>query len=267
MAIEQDDLLSYLQQIDEYEFERFIAELLGLYGWKTQVTSGSNDRGIDIIAEKERPFHQKHLIQVKRWGKNNTVGGPDIRQYSSLRHGRVDADVVVVVTTSSFSSQAKEEANDLNVKLVDGADLCAIIAEEGAESLVREYTGSNCPHCENTFEGELRLHQHLCQKHKYIECPHCDEITQYDSALREHICKKHGHEGCSYCKATFQNESGLREHLSKEHGHSECPYCGVLFQSERAIRKHLSENHKHGELSRIDQKRVKLYNESTDSSQ
>lgn len=267
MAIEQDDLLTYLQQIDEYAFEHFIAELLGLYGWKTQVTSGSTDRGIDITAEKERPFHQKHLIQVKRWRRGNKVGGPEIRQYSSLRHGRGDADAVVVVTTSSFSSQAIEEASDLNVKLVDGADLCAIIAEKGAEGLVREYADSNCPYCTDAFEGDMHLRDHLCEEHGYIECPHCEDIIQDGSNLREHLCEEHGHKGCSYCKETFQNESDLREHLCKEHEHSECAYCGVLFENERAIRKHFSEDHEHSELGRIDQKRANLYDESTGSGQ
>jgi len=79
-------------------------------------------------------------VQVKCWGSDNKVGGPEIQQYSSLRHRQNNVDAVVVLTTSSFSRQAIEEAQDLNVKLVDGTDLYNLIRESGAEDLVRKYT-------------------------------------------------------------------------------------------------------------------------------
>lgn len=141
MDFEQEEVLSNLRQIDEYDFEEFIAKLWNLYGWETEVTSGSNDRGIDVIAEKHSPFEQKHLIQVKRWGSKNKVGGPEIQQYSSLLRRGDGIDAVVVVTTSSFSRQAKELAGELNVKLVDGFDLYEVLSEVGADNLLKQYTG------------------------------------------------------------------------------------------------------------------------------
>lgn len=141
MDFEREEVLSNLRQIDEYNFEEFIAKLWNRYGWETEVTAGSNDRGIDVIAEKHRPFEQKHLIQVKRWGSGNKVGGPEIQQYSSLLRRGEGIDAVVVVTTSSFSHQAKELASDLNVKLVDGFDLYDVLSEIGADDLVKQYTG------------------------------------------------------------------------------------------------------------------------------
>jgi hypothetical protein len=39
----------------------------------------------------------------------------------------------------------------------------------------------------------------------------------------------------------------------------ECEYCDTTVQDEPAIRKHLSEDHRRTELSRIDRKRVELY--------
>lgn len=189
MDIERENLLTHLRQIDEYKFEDFVAKLWERYGWKTEVTSGSNDRGIDVIAEKSRPFHQKHLVQVKRWGSDNKVGGPEIQQYSSLRHRRSDIDAVVVVTTSSFSRQAKEEARDLNVKLVDGSDLYDIISEVGTEGLINEYTAFGRPSSDvksgTTSDSE--------------------ESSESDSVE------------CRYCKGTFQNEFDIRKHLCEEH--------------------------------------------------
>jgi HJR/Mrr/RecB family endonuclease len=139
MKIEQDVFLSHLREIDEYDFEVFVAKLWERYGWKTTVTSGSNDRGVDVISGKDTPFKQNHAIQVKRWGSGNKVGRPQIQQYSSLRHRENDIDFVVVVTTSSFTRQAKEEASNLDVKLVDGSDLYQVVSEVDAEDLVSDY--------------------------------------------------------------------------------------------------------------------------------
>lgn len=125
--------------MDEYEFEQLVADVWERRGWKTRVTRGSNDRGIDIIASKSTPFEQKHLIQAKRYGKDNKIGSPDIQQYSSLRHQEDGVDAVAVVTTSSFTKQARETARDLNVKLVDGRSLYQILQEVRGEDILDEY--------------------------------------------------------------------------------------------------------------------------------
>lgn len=139
MNLSQNELISQLRQIDEYEFEKLVADVWEERGWKTTVTTGSNDRGIDVIAEKATPFSQKHLIQAKRYSADNTIGSPDIQQYSSLRHQEDDVDAVVVVTTSSFSSQARQTANDLNVKLIDGEKLSQIILNLNSQRFLSDY--------------------------------------------------------------------------------------------------------------------------------
>lgn len=135
-------LLDGLRGIDEYEFERFIAELWEKQGWDTTVTQGSNDRGVDIIAETDTPFPQKHLIQAKRYAQGNKIGSPDVQQYSSLRQQESNADAVIVITTSSFTSQAVESGDILNVKLIDGDGLYTLIQEHNAEDVVGEYLPS-----------------------------------------------------------------------------------------------------------------------------
>lgn len=139
MKYNREEILHLLAAMDEYQFEHLIADLWEGQGWNTRVTSSSNDRGIDVIAERGSPFYQKQLIQAKCFSRNNTVGSPDIQQYSSLRHQEENVDAVVVVTTSSFSRQAKEIANDLNVKLVDGHTLYEMVSEYGGENLLEQY--------------------------------------------------------------------------------------------------------------------------------
>lgn len=139
MNLNRDQLLSQLRQMDEYEFEQLVADVWEQRGWNTTVTTGSSDRGIDVIAKKSSPFHQKHLIQVKRYSAGNKIGSPDIQQYSSLKKQENDADAVVVVTTSSFSSQAEQAAEDLNVKLINGQELCDTITDSDLRKIVFDY--------------------------------------------------------------------------------------------------------------------------------
>lgn len=139
MELHQGEGMSLLADMDEYEFEQLVADLWENQGWTTSVTSGSGDRGIDVIAEKHDPFYQKQLIQAKRYSRGNKVGSPDIQQYSSLRHQEDNVDAVVVVTTSSFSREAQKMATDLNVKLVDGDALWKMVREHGGEELLEQY--------------------------------------------------------------------------------------------------------------------------------
>lgn len=132
----KERILNRLQGMNEYDFEELVAKVWEKRGWDTTVTQGSNDRGIDVIAKKDSPFSQKHLIQAKKYASGNKVGAPEIQQYSSLRHQEADVDAIIVVTTSSFSRQAEQAAKDLNVKLIDGSTLRDIIAEAEAEGLL-----------------------------------------------------------------------------------------------------------------------------------
>lgn len=113
------------------EFEQFVAEVWSAQGWQTQVTTPQGDRGIDIVATRETPVPEKHLIQVKRYASNNTVGSPDVQQYASLKQQQPNVDVVTIVTSGQFSAQAEDIANDLNVKLVNGEALYNLAQSTG----------------------------------------------------------------------------------------------------------------------------------------
>jgi hypothetical protein len=139
MDLANEELLRKLQNIGEYKFEEFIADLWEEQGWNTSVTSGSNDNGVDIIAEKDIPFFQKQLIQAKRYSSDTKVGSPDIQQYSSLKHQIDDVDSVIVVTTGNFTSQAQDVAGNLNVKTIDGNELISIINKLEVDGVVSKH--------------------------------------------------------------------------------------------------------------------------------
>ena len=68
-----------------------------------------------------------------------TVGSPDVQQYASLRQQFENVDKVLIVTTNGYSRQAREIAEDLNVKLIDGNGLVELIDEHDSLDLVAEY--------------------------------------------------------------------------------------------------------------------------------
>ncbi|MDF9746173.1 restriction endonuclease [Natrinema salsiterrestre] len=135
-------ILQTLQQLDGHEFERFIADLWSRRGWSTEVTTQSGDKGIDVIATKAFPYPKKSLIQTKRYRDSNSVSGPELQKYASLKQ-RENVDEVVIITTSGFTNQADVIADDFNIKLIDGETLQRLVGEMAAEDLVATYADGN----------------------------------------------------------------------------------------------------------------------------
>lgn len=103
-----------IDTMDGHAFEFYCADLLKGNGFSNvEVTQGSGDHGIDILAEK---YDISYAIQCKCYSSN--VGNAAVQQAhtgKSLYH----KDVAVVLTNQYFTQQAKEEANTLGVKLWD----------------------------------------------------------------------------------------------------------------------------------------------------
>ncbi|XGI84708.1 restriction endonuclease (plasmid) [Halorutilales archaeon Cl-col2-1] len=135
------EVLERLQEMTPREFEHFVADLWERRGWDTaEVSDKGADAGVDVVARKDGVFEEKQVIQAKRYSrkKNNKVEGPEVQQYASLPD-QTGADSVVIVTTGRFTDPAKERANDLNVKTVDGDDILEMIEKHNSGDLVEEY--------------------------------------------------------------------------------------------------------------------------------
>lgn len=103
-----------VDNMDGHDFEYFCADLLRKNGFiNVEVTQGSGDHGIDVLAEKD---DITYAIQCKCYSSN--IGNAAVQQAhtgKSLYH----KDVAVVMTNQYFTQQAKEEATALRVKLWD----------------------------------------------------------------------------------------------------------------------------------------------------
>lgn len=134
-----EELRARIQQIDPYDFEHFVADLWEIQGWETRVSEKSNDRGVDVVAERDGVVSERHAIQAKRYTDGNKVGRNEIQQYYSLKVQDDVADAAIVVTSSSFTSNAKVWAYENNVKLVDGQDLTDLLLKHECEYLIDDY--------------------------------------------------------------------------------------------------------------------------------
>jgi restriction system protein len=85
--------------------------------WHSNVTKGSGDYGVDIIAEKDE---RKIAIQCKLY--SNPVGYKAVSEVYAGK-GCIDASEALVVTNSTFTRQAKEGAERLKVKLIHHNEL------------------------------------------------------------------------------------------------------------------------------------------------
>ena len=116
----QSDCESYttlekdFDSMEGHEFEYYCADILKENGFSdVDVTQGSGDHGIDILAEKDGITY---AIQCKCYSSN--IGNAAVQQAHSGK-SIYKRDIAVVLTNQYFTTQAKEEASELGVKLWD----------------------------------------------------------------------------------------------------------------------------------------------------
>ena len=109
------------------EFESLIKVLLVEMGFHAELTAVTGDGGIDIIATLDRPFSGgRYIFQCKRYAENNLVGAPAVRDF----YGAVTADRAIkgiFITTSNFTAQARDFAEQTRIELVDRATLMRLL--------------------------------------------------------------------------------------------------------------------------------------------
>jgi restriction endonuclease Mrr len=123
-------VLSEVRAMKPSMFEDLVAKIWQKQGWDTEVTKGSADRGVDIVATKKDAFEKRrHLIQAKRYGENTTVGSEHIQRYAGLYQRDEQVDRVFVVTPSHFTSEAKEVAESRDVGTLNGDELYELLTK------------------------------------------------------------------------------------------------------------------------------------------
>lgn len=128
------DLLSKIAENSPTFFEELVAKLLLAMGYGgsekdiLQNRGKTGDEGIDGIIKQDVLGLDKIYIQAKRWSGN--VSRPEVQKFVGAVHGQ-NANRGVFITTSLFTNEAREYANNINsnIILVDGKQLAKLMIE------------------------------------------------------------------------------------------------------------------------------------------
>jgi restriction system protein len=130
------ELLELVKQASPEFFERLVVELLvkmgygGSYEEAAQAVGQSGDEGVDGVIKEDRLGLDVIYLQAKRW--EGSVGRPELQKFAGALQG-LRARKGVFITTSSFTRDAIEYADRLDIKivLIDGQRLSELMFEYG----------------------------------------------------------------------------------------------------------------------------------------
>lgn len=130
------DLLDQVKRSSPAFFERLVVDVLLAMGYggsrqeAGEAIGHAGDEGIDGIIKEDRLGLDIIYIQAKRW--ENTVGRPDVQRFAGALHGQ-HARKGVFITTSSFSREATDYANNIDTKviLIAGTRLAELMIDYG----------------------------------------------------------------------------------------------------------------------------------------
>ncbi|WP_432559278.1 restriction endonuclease [Granulicoccus sp. GXG6511] len=130
LATWRDQLLDTLMRMDPVSFEHLAVRLLREAGFtSTSVTGRSHDGGIDGVGTYRMSLLSFPVyFQCKRY--QGSVGAPAVRDFRGAMAGRGDKGLLI--TTGSFSSEARKEATRDGaqpIDLIEGNRLCDLLKE------------------------------------------------------------------------------------------------------------------------------------------
>ena len=131
------DLLTAVRGASFRFFERLVVELLVKMGYGGSLKDAgkaigrSGDDGLDGVIKEDHLGLDVIYVQAKRWTEK-TVGRPDVQAFAGSLEG-VRGRKGVFLTTSTFSSEAREYVSRIEKKivLVDGRRLAALMIDFG----------------------------------------------------------------------------------------------------------------------------------------
>jgi hypothetical protein len=111
-----------LTNLSSAEFEGVVAETYRAIGNRVEIVAAQGDHGIDIIVYS--PKGEKYAVQCKKW--KGKVGEPIVRDfYGAMQHE--NAVEGSIVTTGTFTPQAREWAKDKPIRLFDGDEFLKVL--------------------------------------------------------------------------------------------------------------------------------------------
>jgi restriction system protein len=115
------------KEIDGYRFEHFVAHLLRLMGYRTQVTQASGDGGFDIIAHRDPLGLEPPIIKVQCKRTLTPMGAPEVQKLTGALAPQ-GAELGLFVTLGTYSKDAQHLGRlRQDLRLVTGTDLVDLV--------------------------------------------------------------------------------------------------------------------------------------------
>jgi restriction system protein len=135
-AAVEGELLKRALALSPVEFERLVVRLLEHMGYGqhggVEHSGRSGDRGIDGIISQDPLGLDRIYLQAKRYAQDQSVQSPAMQGFvGALMDAQGDRGVFL--TTSSFSSGARDVAHRVNarIELIDGVRLAELMLRHG----------------------------------------------------------------------------------------------------------------------------------------
>jgi len=132
------DIVQRVRNLSPKFLELVILELLHAMGYGASDTDiehvgGPGDEGVDGVIHQDTLGLQRIYVQAKRYKADSTIGRPDIQKFVGALSG-LGANGGVFITTSTFSSEAREYANknlSARIILIDGNEFGQLMVKHG----------------------------------------------------------------------------------------------------------------------------------------
>lgn len=127
-----------LAELDPRQFEEVTAEIFRDKGFEVELTKRTRDGGKDVIAfhKDQLGIRTKYIIECKNYSDTNKVGVDIVRSLYGVKNSRSGGNVGIIVTTSTFTSVAREfveneASTNLDLTLADKKQLLAWLNDYG----------------------------------------------------------------------------------------------------------------------------------------
>ena len=178
------DFIKYFDN-DKYKFETFCKIFLTWLGFDdVVVTPKSGDKGIDLRCTKKEidkleTKDIEYIVQAKCYKKGNNVSGPEMRNFKGTKENLGKRRIFI--TTSDFTKDAKEEAEDPNqpVTLINGNMIVEYCMSLGDQVFDVHYT-CNKNKLDDLFQSKADKDSHVHKQQSEI----MKRITKNDVRAR-----------------------------------------------------------------------------------
>ena len=159
-----------LRSLTPTQFEEYVAHLFGKLGYKTEVSGGPYDGGIDVFAIKD---NKTHYIQCKKYITRQVPVGA-VRDFYGAIADKANT-VGYFITTHTFTAEAEKFAEDKPLELIDQFRLLEYMKLAGVEN-VPTSKKKLCPKCSGLLVERRGKHGVFLGCSSYPKC-------KYTSAL------------------------------------------------------------------------------------